>query len=477
MAGNKGENKKELIRKRKYDIDLGMAASLLLLVFRIPLANILGNEGNGYLALTWELLLFAAVFFGHSLYAVIKDMVRRRIQKNQYHNSIRVLSTGMIFGGGLSLSGGILLFGCSDFLFHQIYGVKEAALSLKIFAFYLIFSTVSGCIRGYFEGMGSMMPTYFSKIIESLIAGIGILIFSSVFLNYGSKVADLLFNQQFKPGFGTAGTVCALLIGAVISLLFLGIIYRIYQIPLKDLLKRDETKVFEKRSNLIREMLKSSIIVILPVLFFKSYRIVNFTIYLKGYESENILQGLRYIGTYYGKSVLLVFICITLLLGSAKNKINRIKKTYLNRKLKLSRKYYIEEIKRLVIFSVPIAVIVGVGAEYLLKFFFHSAQKYEIVMLRIAVINIVIITIANYGYFILASLNRNIEVAIIFAISFVLQTFAIFILEKTSFMAYSIVIAELVFWITALIFNSLYLFKLLEFKTGRNNYIKYSSVE
>ena len=81
MIGIKKENKKDFIKKKNLNLDLGILSVLLLLLFRIPIANIIGNEGNGYLAFTWELYLVAAIFFGHSFYAIMKDMVRKRIQK------------------------------------------------------------------------------------------------------------------------------------------------------------------------------------------------------------------------------------------------------------------------------------------------------------------------------------------------------------------------------------------------------------
>ena len=475
MIGIKKENKKDIIKKKNLNLDLGILSVLLLLLFRIPIANIIGNEGNGYLAFTWELYLVAAIFFGHSFYAIMKDMVRKRIQKNQYRNSVRVLSTGIIFSSVLALIGGGLIFICSDFLFRDFYHLKEAALSLKIFSFHLIISTISGCIRGYFEGIGSRVPTYFSTILESFISGISAILFSYFFTSYGDKVAALLFNQQYKPGFGATGVVCGLLCGSIFSLIFLLIIYRIYQIPFKELLKKDETKVFEKTGHLMKEIFITSAIVILPILFFKGYRLLNLTIYLKGFETENLLQGLKYIGSYYGKSIVFVLICSFFILGVTDQNIKRMKKAYTNHRLNLVRRYYIEDIKKLVILSISITILLIFAGEYLLQLIYHSSQKYEIIMLQIASINVIVITIANYGYFLLASLNKNVQITIIFAISFLVQTGMMFVLQKTKFVTYSLVLAEVIFWLTVMILNSLYLYKVLEFRPGRNQLNKSGS--
>lgn len=475
MTKVKNEQKKESRKKRRQNLDLGMISALLLLLFRLPLANILGNDGNGYLAFAWEISIAASLFFGHCFYSVMKDMIKRRVQKSQYHNSLRVLSTGMILGGFLSLLGGSILFLCSDIIFQRIYPIKEAALSLKVFSFFLIISTFSGCIRGYFEGIGSRMPTYFSKIIEAFVGGIGAILFSLFLTGYGAKVAKLLFNDQFKPGFGAAGAAAGFLSGSILAFLFLLIIYRIYQIPFKELLKKDETKVFEKRSTIIKEIFLTSIVVLLPVLFLKGYRLVNFTLFLNEYENDTLLQGVKYIGSYYGKVTPLIFICITLLLTVLQNNVGRIKKACTARKLKSARRFYAEDLKMFVIFTLPVSVLMIVFGKFLLQFIFQTAQKHEVIMLQVAAVNIVIITIANYGYFILSSMNKNIQIAMIYGISFVVQTLSILIFKKTTFAAYSLVIAEIIFWLTVLTCNSVYLYRLLEYRLRKNNSV-YSEI-
>ena len=43
--------------------EISMTAPLIGLFLRIPLANIIGNEGNGYLALNWEIFFLLYIFF------------------------------------------------------------------------------------------------------------------------------------------------------------------------------------------------------------------------------------------------------------------------------------------------------------------------------------------------------------------------------------------------------------------------------
>lgn len=462
--------------KRRGSIwDMGMSASLILLLFRLPLANMIGNEGNGYLAISWELYILVSMFFGYGLYLVTKDMVGRRVKKGLYHNSVRVFTVSLLMGIIFSTVGGVGIYFGADFLFEQILLIKAGAISFKVFSIFLLFSVLCGCVRGYFEGMGTSVPTCYSKIVEALVAGGTALLLGAYFENYGGKIADLLFIPSYRAGFGAAGVGLGFVCGAFLSLLFLGIIHKLYQIPFQEYLKKDETRVFEQYTGLVKEMFKGLFIAVTPIFFFKTYRLVNIILYLISFPLEERINGVKNIGSYYGRVLLILFLGITLILGFSNHNVSRMRKAYAVQKLKTVRRYYIEDIKKITVFSVPAAVILGLTAEFVMKFFFDTVQKYEVRMLQAGCICIILIPLATYGFYLLSACNKNAQILVVFTFAFMVQTVGMIILLKTAFCAYSIILAEIIFWTVTLLLQSLYFIKDLEFYNDRKTSVMYKS--
>lgn len=455
-------------KKRGGFWDGAMTASLLLLLFRIPLANIIGNEGNGYLAISWEVCLLISMFCGYGFYVVMGDMVRKRARKNLYHNSVRVLTCGLLTGLLLSVLGGLGIYFFSDALFEKVFFIRAGTIGFKVFSLFLVVSTVNGCIRGYFEGIGTKVPTRYSKIIEALIAGVEALVFASYFMKYGKKTANLLLLPSYEAGFGAAGVVLGLLCGAVISMIFLIIVHRMYQSHFHELLRKDETRTFESYQSIIKEIFSGLFIVVAPVFFFKVYRLVNMVLYLNSFEQAQKINSLKTIGSYYGRVLLLLFLGITLILGICGHNAAKIKKAYSLQKIKLVKKYYVEDIRKFLIFSVPTAILLCVGGEFLLKLFFDSVQKNEIRMLQIGSIYLVLLPLATYGYYILSYWNKNAQILVIFTLSFVLQTLGMAFLVRSSLASFSMVVAEIIFWVSTLLLQSLYFIKTMDFSVRMN---------
>ena len=68
-------------------LDLSYIGTLIFLLFRIPLTNIIGNEGNGYFSIAWEVYTLFGLLFGHGIYHITRTMIQTRMRKKQYCNS------------------------------------------------------------------------------------------------------------------------------------------------------------------------------------------------------------------------------------------------------------------------------------------------------------------------------------------------------------------------------------------------------
>ena len=262
------DKKKETKTSGKYlSLDLSFLGTLIFLLFRIPITNTIGNEGNGYFAFSWELYTVLGLFFGHCLNFTVSEMVRKRTRRNQHYNSRSVLKNSLILGGVLSVLGFLTCYLVSDILLSTV-SMKLSGISFRLLGILLLFHTLSGIFCGYFEGIGTRIPTSFSRIIEGFIAGTGALIFTSVLSKYGARVGTLLYNGQYKPAFGAVGIVAGCLCGAVFALLFMIVINFIYQTPLKQLMRKESSRDTESAGQIFKEMGKLFFITFAELVFF-----------------------------------------------------------------------------------------------------------------------------------------------------------------------------------------------------------------
>lgn len=449
-------------RKSLY-LDLSFLGTLIFFLFRIPITNIIGNEGNGYFAFSWELYTVLGLFFGHCLSYTVSEMVRKRVRRNQHQNSSSVLTASLILGFILSAIGLLISYFVSDILLSSI-SMKLSGISFRLLGVLLIFSSLSGVFCGYFEGTGTKIPTSFSKIIEGFIAGTGALVFTSVLSKYGTKVGALLFNEQYKPAFGATGIVAGCICGTIFALLFLLVINLMYQTPLKQLFKKQALVERESTGKIFKEMGKLFLITFLEIAFFNVFRIVNMWFYIKATlltdTKDKIVQ---YLGSYHGKVLVITTVAILAILIFTGRNIRKIHNSYHKHALKHSWKYFCDDMKQLIILSLPVTIILAVFAKNIFTFIYKSAGNTEVTMLQIGSINIVLITFTVYMYRILRKLDLKVFLILIPVISFIIQTLAMsFMVKIPTIGALSLIISEMIFWLLAASMEALLCVKALK---------------
>jgi len=444
--------------------DFGMTSILILLLFRIPISNMLGSEGNGYLAITWEWFTVWGIFFGMCIGKAVTRMVKIRMSKHQYHNSTRILYTAIITGIVWSAVGGLLMYALSGVLTDKLLGVKLSGISLRLSGLLLVFGTTANVFRGYFEGSKTKIPTYFSKIIEVLVAGTGACIFAFLLGKYGKKVGALLLNAQYEPAFIAVGIIAGCILGSIISIIFLCVVNGIYQIPLTELYKKDETRILESQLSIVKEIFKMSWLAILPVLFYKGYRMLNIGIYIRSkMEEGTTIKTIQQIGSYHGRILVIAGIICVLILGVTGKNLRKIQKYYIKNDFSACGKFLLEDLKIILGASVGAMVILLVLSKSILQLVFRTGTQSEIQMLQVASAGILVVVTSIYMYKVLQALGEELPLLVILVIAFIGQTILMLSLVKiASLGAITLVIAELVFWTITALLEGLLLFKLLK---------------
>lgn len=203
---------------------------LIGIVYRIPLTNIVGNEGMGYYGFAFEVYQFLVILSTSAIPVAVSKLTASRVARHQYKNAQSIFKCSIIFAA--VLSGTLALFtfvGARWISIVMFGGITEVAPALRVLAPTVFVCAVMGVFRGYTQGLGNMAPTAFSQIVEQLFNAVVSVAAAAILISKGAA-------------FGAAGGTLGTLMGAVSSLIFLYFVYSTYRPQLVRRMKKDPTQ-------------------------------------------------------------------------------------------------------------------------------------------------------------------------------------------------------------------------------------------
>jgi len=176
-------------------------------LYKIPLANILGELGNGYFTTAYNIYnTFLTITTAGLPVALSKTISEANAlgRYNQVRQIFKVAAcTFLVLGLGSTL---IMFLGAEGIT--NLLGNPDASASVRALAPATLFVCTMAAFRGYFQGHGDMSPTSISQIIES-----------SIKLVVGLALASLLTAQG--PVYSSAGAILGVTLGTVVACVYL----------------------------------------------------------------------------------------------------------------------------------------------------------------------------------------------------------------------------------------------------------------
>lgn len=290
----------------------GILVRMLGLCKRIPLTYIIGDIGNSYYSSAYEMYSIVYTISAYGIPLSVSKLVAARVSKGQYRNADKIFKCSMIFAtiSGLFASSMVFIFADSlSRLSHE----PMSYLALRALAPTLFIVAIMGVFRGYFQGIGSMVPTACSQLIEQVVVIIVSLSCAYFFSIKGEKVGLLRQNPNFKYAYGAFGATIGYLVGSIAALTFFIFLYKAYRKKLNKQIYRDPSHVIEDTT----EVFKTLILTIVPVVISSTVNnISNYVdLFLHNYIMD--LKGLTEIktvnwGIYSGKYSVLIMVPIAL---------------------------------------------------------------------------------------------------------------------------------------------------------------------
>ena len=197
MSEQHKKNEKNFLIQGSILAIAGVITKLIGAFYRIPLLNIIGTEGNGYYSVAFSIYSVALMLTSYSLPLAVSKLVSARVAIGEYKNANKIFRGAMTFA---LLAGGIvslLVFFGADFIATTIMHLDMSAYALRVLAPCILIVALLGVLRGFFQGMGSMIPTAISQVIEQIINAVVSIAGAYLLFNAGRAVGKPCCFRKF----------------------------------------------------------------------------------------------------------------------------------------------------------------------------------------------------------------------------------------------------------------------------------------
>ncbi len=243
----------------------GIVTKVIGFAYRIPMANLLGEEGNGIYSVSFGIYNVALTLSSYSFPLAVSKLVSTRLAKRETKNAFSAFTTALAVSVVAGLLSFLLLFLGADAL-EALYRTEGLAYPLKVLAPTTFAVALLGVFRGYFQGHGNMVPTALSQIFEQIVNAV-----VSIVATYASLKAFEL--DPAISARGAAGATMGTLAGALCALIFITLTFTGRLNYTRRLIENDRSEP-ESKSSVFYEMLTT----MLPVILSQTIYQIGFTV-------------------------------------------------------------------------------------------------------------------------------------------------------------------------------------------------------
>lgn len=437
-------------------------ARLIGIAYRIPMSNMLGEEGNGIYSVAFNIYNTALIISSYSLPLAVSKLISARGIKKEYKNARRIFKNAMIFAVLAGLVACLVIFFGADF-FEKLYVRQGLAKPLRVLAPTLLVVAVLGVFRGFFQGRGTMVPTAFSQVLEQIMNAIVSVAATYGFMKAHSASAEI-------SAYGAMGGTLGTLSGACFGLFFVIFVFSLNYPTFMKRVRRDKTGHYETDGQQFGLLVMTIIPVVLSQTVYQLSTTIDDAMFGnlmtgRGF-SEEIVGAMQ--GVYNSQYILLVNVPLSIATAMAASSIPSIVASHETRNRKEVCKKTASVIKFNMAIAIPSAVGMAVLAGPIMKLLFPSLVTYHDLATKLTMtgsVAVIFFAFSTITSAVLQGLDHMRVPVIHNAISLVIHIILMFVLLKfTDLGAYVLVIGNVTFPIVVCILNGHSMRKLVKYR-------------
>ena len=379
------------------------------IAYRIPMINIIGDEGMGYYGTAFNVYNIALLLSSYSLPLAVSKMVSVRLARKQYRNSVRILRAALVYATVVgALAAAVIWFG-ADFFAREVFFMPYAAFALKTLAPTVWIMAYLGVFRGYYQGQGTMVPTALSQVFEQIVNAIVSVAAGSWLFNQAIKV-EILNGESgsgYSNSWGAAGGTIGTGAGAFTALVFLLLLFAAYQRTIRKKVRRDRSGSLESYGTITKILFFTVVPVVVSSAIYNVNSVLDngllaYNFKSLGMEEEFISQW----GVYTGKYHLLINVPMAVSNALSSSLIPSVSRAVATGDRRMVKKKVAAAIRFSLLIAIPSAVGLTVLAGPLNNLLFSGDNDLAVQMTLYGSIAVVFYSVSTVTNAILQGIDR-----------------------------------------------------------------------
>ena len=449
----------------------GIVVRVIGLIYRIPMTNILGEEGIGVYSAAYQIYNIILLLSSYSLPLAVSKLMSAKMAVREYRNAYRIflgaLTFALIVG---SLACAITFFG-ADFFAQSILNMPEAATAIKVLAPAIFVMALLGVLRGLFQGQGTMIPTALSQIFEQIINAVVSVLAAYYLYQYGLNADKVHSTHIYANAYGAAGGTLGTLMGAVTALLFCAFVYVLYNRVIQRQIRRDTTEQLDAYQDIAKVLMMTILPVIMSSVIYNISSLLDNSLFGHYIEAAGELSSYKSIwGAFSGKYLVMVHVPVAIATSMASSVIPTLSKAMARR----DRGAALDSINQIVRFTMLIAIPSAVGlavlAEPIMKVLFSGNNEEAIKMMVWGSSAVVFFSLSTITNGVLQGIGHMKEPIINAGLSLVLHVVLLAaMLWGFDMGIYGVVAANIIFGASMCVLNALSIRRIMDFNQEIKN--------
>ena len=435
----------------------GIIVRLIGMLYRIPLANYIGDEGNGYYSAAYNIYSIMLILSSYSLPVAVSKMVSARLARGQYRNARKILRAALFYA---TIVGGVgfcaLWFG-SGFFAEHVIKMPYSAYALKVLAPTVWIMAYLGVLRGFFQGHSTMVPTAVSQIFEQIVNAVISLLAAKSLFDLGVKSNLVYGSTEYSYAFGAAGGALGTGAGALTALILFVVLYLMYRPKMKRRIRREQGTSAEGYGMITSTLFLTVVPIIVSSSLYNSSTVIDNVLFgqiMTGLgEAKQIASQW---GIYSGKYHLLFNIPVAVANSLSSSLIPALSRAVAEKDRKQTLNRIASAIRFSMIIAIPSAVGLAVLAAPISNLLFPGRDNTDLIkMTCYGSSAVVVYSLSTVTNAVLQGINRMKTPIRNAGISLVLHTVILFVMLRYLHMGiYGVLYANILFALFICILNA-----------------------
>lgn len=435
-----------------------IVSRIIGLIYRIPLTNIIGDTGNNYYGTAFRIYNILLIISSYSLPLAVSKLVSANISQGRKRNVYRILKCALLFGVVSGTIAAVVLYFGAEFITGTLMRTPLSIFAVKVLIPVLLIVAVLGVMRGFFQGLGTMMPSATSQILEQIVNAIVSVWAAYILVGEGAKAGALLENKEnYAAAYGAAGGTLGTAMGALTALLFCTFVLVVFLRAFKKNLKKERRSNVDSYGSIMKVLVATIIPVLLSSTIYNCNALIDDGVYkhIAAFQGYAEAQFGDWSGIYSGKYQLLINVPISIASALAASSVPALTAAYASGKRQEAKRQMTMATRFIMVIAFPCTVGMGVLASPILQMLLGDASELSARMLKVGAISILFFSLSTLSNGLLQGINRMKEPIKNALIALVLHLVVLVgLMLGLDLNIYAVVIANAVFGLLMCILNA-----------------------